>query len=417
MLSDHETSGGAAVAAARLAIALVGQGVELTRLVAFPDPGGGAGTGGEIVSLGSVAGDPGLVRLARQISPSGSRSLHRGMVGRRLRAALRRIQPDVINVHNLHDANWAPDLLGICAEIAPTVWTLHDMWSFTGRCTYSYDCTKYLEGCDAHCPTAGEYPAVRPDLIAGEWSRRKRLLDGHPDLVAVSPSRWLAERAAAGLWKEHRIERIPYGLPLDVFRPLDRVAARAELGIEGSGPVLLFAAERLDERRKGGLLLAQALRQLGNREVQLVTFGRGEMGIDGLGGEVRSLGFLCEDREKVLAFNAADLLVHPAPVDNHPNVVMEAISCGTPCVALPIGGLPDMVVRGVSGWLASEPTAPALAAALGEACESVARGESFRDRCREFACAHWSDAQQAGRYLTLFESLLGSTPRVAVTHG
>ena len=52
-----------------------------------------------------------------------------------------------------------------------------------------------------------------------------------------------------------------------------------------------------------------------------------------------------------MAYNAVDLVLHPAPVDNLPNTVAESLSCGTPVLAFDTGGLPEMVIPQQSGWL------------------------------------------------------------------
>lgn len=318
------------------------------------------------------------------------------------------LRPDAINVHNLHMAviaGFSPELLRACRSHAPTVWTLHDMWSFTGRCAYSYDCRKFLTGCDSTCPTPHEYPALAPGRIAGAWQMRKQLFDEHRELVAVTPSGWLAKEAAAGLWQEHRVEVIPNGLPLDVFRPLDRAESRKALGIDADGPVLLVAAQNLAERRKGGALLAEALRLMGNAQFTLITLGARSPELPSDNVRILSLGFVGEQRKLVQAYSAADVFVHPAPADNLPNVVMEAIACGTPVVSFAVGGLPDMVRPSQTGWLAQEVTAKSLADALKVALNELERGANLTRSCLAVAEAEYSVDLQARRYAALFEEM------------
>jgi glycosyltransferase involved in cell wall biosynthesis len=294
----------------------------------------------------------------------------------------------------------------ICARHAPTVWTLHDMWSFTGRCAYSYDCRKFMTGCDSTCPTPEEHPPLAPDQIAQAWNERRRLLNSNPNLLAVAPSRWLAREAREGLWADHRVEVIPYGLPLEVYRPVDRALAREALGINTPGPVLLMAAQFLTERRKGGEILDGALSALSRRPLTIVTLGSGHPGFQAEGIHLHELGYVDHERTRVLAYSAADLFVHPAPVDNLPNVVMEALACGTPVVGFAIGGMPDMVRPGQTGWLCDSVSSKALADTLEEALADLDRGVNFRDSCRAVAEAEYGSSLQARNYLELFQSLI-----------
>ncbi|OEU49622.1 MAG: hypothetical protein BA861_09085 [Desulfobacterales bacterium S3730MH5] len=279
------------------------------------------------------------------------------------------------------------------------------MWSFTGRCAYAYDCRKFIVGCNDSCPTHGEYPALARERIAYVWKQRQRILAEHPNLVAVCPSRWLAQEALAGSWSNHRVEVIPYGLALKAYRPIDRDLARRALGIETPGPVLLTVAERLTDRRKGGGILIEAMQHILSRPLTWVTMGHGRPSIHVDGLHIHHLDYVDHERTKVLAYSAADVFVHPAPVDNLPNTVMEAIACGAPVVGFGTGGVPDMVRPGQTGWLSEETTAQALATTIEKALADICQGSDLRTSCRTVAETEYGLDLQARRYLELFESM------------
>jgi len=279
------------------------------------------------------------------------------------------------------------------------------MWSFTGRCAYSYNCTKFIDGCDASCPTPTEYPALSAQLISDAWNRRERFFRKHKELVAVSPSRWLAREASQGFWKDHRVEIIPNSLPLEVYKPIEKNLSRAALDIETNTPVLLMAAYNLNARRKGGNILVKALQKTSLRPLTLVTFGRGAFPVKIDDINVYQMGYVNPERIKALVYNASDTLIHPAPADNLPNVVMEAIACGTPVVAFPVGGITDMVRTGITGWLANESSPEELAETIDSAIEDMRQGVKLQHSCRAVAKAEYSSELQAKRYVELFESL------------
>ncbi|MFY9558447.1 MAG: glycosyltransferase, partial [Blastocatellia bacterium] len=347
--------------------------------------------------------------IRRVLTTHHRRALGERMVHNELSSILADLSPDVVNVHNLHkasDQSWSAELVTTCAKHAPTVWTLHDMWSFTGRCAYSYECKKYLTGCDSGCPTPEEHPPLAPERIAEAWNNRRRQLRERPTLVAVAPSLWLAREAKEGLWGDHRVHVIPYGVPLDVHVPVDRHVARRSLGLDTSGPVILMAAEFLEDRRKGGHLLAQAMPRLSRRPITIITFGNGRLSLRVGDVHLRELGFVEDEQTKVLAYSAADVFVHPAPVDNLPNVVMESIACGTPVVAFAIGGLPDLVRPGITGWLCNAVSSEDLAVTLECALDEISSGADLRESCRMVAETEYCSSLQAKRYLDLFHALL-----------
>jgi glycosyltransferase involved in cell wall biosynthesis len=213
------------------------------------------------------------------------------------------------------------------------------------------------------------------------------------------------------MWKNHRIEVIPNGLPLDVYQPLDRVAARRALGVRSSGLVILAAASNIADPRKGSAILVEALQQLTTLQPTLLTFGAGAASAGSLGIPHVDLGPIDFERAKTLAYNAADLYVHSALADNLPNVALEALACGTPIVSFAVGGLPEIVRPGRTGWLARAVTSEALAEAMQTAISDLqAGGATLRATCRGVAVQEYGLRLQAARYLSLFESL--TAPRV-----
>jgi len=402
MLSDTVTSGGAAIAASRLAEALMQANMKVTRIVGKPD-GLERSWKSEILQVKSW--EKRILRPINFVHKDLARYFESKIISLTLDRLLMNLNPDFINVHNLHGAKWSIELLNVCARHAPTVWTLHDMWSFTGRCAYNYNCNKFIDGCDALCQTPTEYPSLSAQLISDAWNRRERFFRKHHELVAVSPSRWLAREARKGFWKDNRVEVIPNGLPLEVYKPVDKNLSRTALEIETNTPVLLMAAYNLNAPRKGGEILVNALQKTSLRPLTLVTFGRGafRVKIDDI--KVYQMGYVNPERVKALVYNASDMLIHPAPVDNLPNVVMEAIACGTPVVAFPVGGVTDMVRPGRTGWLADEVSPEELAETIDSAIEDLRQGVKLQDSCRDVAEAEYSSELQAKRYIELFESL------------
>ncbi len=408
IISDYETAGGAAIAARRIetSLRLAAPDWRIARVAFFGDDDERSASDRHILQPNESPLATQIMRLPRKVMPDRfPRPASRAFAERRLTKALRTIRPDVIHLNNLHGAaawGWGPWIVETCTQFAPVVWTLHDMWSFTGRCAYAYDCDKFVAGCDASCETAGEYPRLEPERIAAAW-RERRALFARNRVTIVTPSRWLASQARRGLFADHRIEVIPYGVPR--AEPIPRDEARRELGLPADGLVLLLAAVDLTERRKGAEILQTLWPNVAYRPLTLLTMGKGQVTVGDSTIRVHSLGFVTDARTKALAYAAADALLHPAPADNFPNTVLEAMASGTPTIALPNGGLPELVRPGETGWLAERPTSASLAEAIEQAARGLDFGVDLRHRCRAIAETEYTMELQGQRYRALIDGL------------
>ncbi len=399
MLSDGETKGGASTAAARMAQGLARLGHEVLRVVRFPDapPHGQEHPWRTEV----METPPELVRDWLKPPSEAAQALVREKLAR----LLRDFRPQGVSLHNLHGATrhgWSAALAGQCAQAAPTVWTLHDLWSATGRCAYTGGCRLHLSGgCDARCPSWRVYPACPPEAIAARLAEKRAVLAASPDLTAAAPSAWLAREAERGLWAGRRVEALANGLDLEVFHPVDRAEARRRLGLPEQGRVLLAVSLLLDDPRKGTDILLEALPLL-EPGATLLLMGGGELAVPEGRVTVRRLGLLTDDAAKVLAYSAADALVHPAREDNLPNTVAEALACGTPVAGFAVGGVTEMLEDG-AGVAASELTPKALAQAIRAVLAQD--GHAARTRCRELARQRYDLPTQAGKLARIFEEL------------
>ncbi|MBR0674133.1 glycosyltransferase, partial [Neoroseomonas soli] len=277
------------------------------------------------------------------------------------------------DVLHLHWTSWAippATLRGWLAEGRRVVWTLHDLWPMTGGCHYPAGCEQYRTAC-LQCPQLADAWSLVPNAF-----EEKRAAWSAPGAVIVAPSRWMAECARqSAILRGCRIEVIPNPIETDIFAPrADRDALRAAWGIGPDDLLLVAGAHDNREHRKGGALLMEALRRVSEdgRLAALLPPG-GRLAVAGFGKSalpawpgLRTLAFGEVEADEVLAdiLSAADLACIPSLEDNYPNVALEALACGTPCLATPVGGLPDLVREGSSGVLADAAEEEALAEAL-----------------------------------------------------
>lgn len=84
----------------------------------------------------------------------------------------------------------------------------------------------------------------------------------------------------------------------------------------------------------------------------------------------RFTGFLHDEYSLILVYNAADVFVSASLADNYPNVIMEAMACGLPCVGFNVGGVPEQIRHKENGYLAELKDSGSLAEGIRYVCES-----------------------------------------------
>lgn len=327
-----------------------------------------------------------------------------------LPAQVAAINPDIINLHWINGGFLQIETLAKFNK--PLVWTLHDMWPFTGGCHYNGECDRYTKSCGA-CP---QLHSQRDwDISRWVWQRKAKAWK-NLNLTIVALSNWLAECArTSSLFQDLPIELIPNGLDIQRYKPIDRKIARNLLGLPLNQQIVLFGAiSATGTRRKGFQLLLPALQKLSQLEIyqdklELVVFGASEpVEPPNFGCKTHYLGRLGDDISLALVYAAADVFVAPSIQDNLPNTVMEALACGTPCVAFKIGGMPNMIEHGSNGYLANPFDIEDLAHGIAWVLEEQERYQKLCDRAREKVEQEFSLEIQASKYLNLYNETLAS---------
>jgi glycosyltransferase involved in cell wall biosynthesis len=312
---------------------------------------------------------------------------------------------DVVNLHWIARFVDYRSFFGVVPQQRPVVWTLHDMNPFSGGCHYDDNCGKFVDRCGA-CPQLGSSDPA--DISRRIWQRKRNIFQQiEPgQLHIVAPSRWMAAAVkSSSLLGGWPVAVIPCGLDIDVFAPRDRYWARGVWGVPRDARVILFAADSVDNRRKGFALLNRALADLKHlTNIFLLSVGRGSAALDSSFPHLH-LGYIRDD-ELSSVYSAADVLVVPSLQESFGLTVLEALACGTPVVAFAIGGIPDMVRHRVTGMLVSPLDTVALSSAIGELLQDRAKWTEMSANCRRIAVEEYSLGVHAQRYVELYKQVL-----------
>ena len=321
------------------------------------------------------------------------------------------INPDIVHLHWI-GGGFVP-LHSLHMLHRPLVWTLHDMWAFTGGCHLDDGCGRYVDRCGA-CPQLGS--TRQWDLSRMVWQAKSRSWR-KVQLSIVSPSRWLAgEAAKSSLLQNSPIHVIPNGLDLDAFKPLDKHLARNALRLPQGGHLLIFGAMgATEDRRKGFSMLLEALQRLRNAtssKLHIAVFGATSGGpLPDIPFPMHFLGHLHDDCSLALLYSAADVMVVPSRQENLANTIMEALACGTPVVAFDAGGNSDLIDHRENGYLALANDAQDMADGIAWVLDDPQRHCYLSTQAR-LKCERLFNIESiAQRHATLYSELLDSGKR------
>jgi len=259
------------------------------------------------------------------------------------------LNPDIVHLHWIaHGMISAKEIAKINA---PIVWSLHDMWAFTGGCHYDNFCGKYKYGCGS-CPILKSNHKY--DLSRFVFNRKKHAFQ-KKKMTIIGLSHWLYNTAKESpLLSEHNHICLPNTLDTQLFKPFNQEQAKTLWSLPKEKKLLLFGAMgATSDLRKGFILLKQALESLDSSMFELVILGASRPKLDQLlGFKTHYMGQLNDEISLVTLYNAVHVVVVPSIQENLSNAIMESLSCGTPVVAFNIGGNSDMIEHKINGYLA-----------------------------------------------------------------
>ncbi|HNL39352.1 MAG: glycosyltransferase [Saprospiraceae bacterium] len=323
-------------------------------------------------------------------------------------------EADVLHLHWINQGFLSLENIRDLAGLGkPVVWTLHDMWAFTGGCHYSRGCDHYLDRC-GRCLYVRRPGAS--DLSHRIWINKQRLFPRNIHFVTCSE--WLAGVArSSALLNDRPVEAIPNPIDTRLFQPLpalERQQARQHLGFQDDDKVLLFAAMKVSDERKGFSYLQSALQCLKKSRpdlpLKILVLGQIDQAARAqLPFETVTPGLISDPARLATLYAASDLFVIPSLEDNLPNTVMESLACGTPVAGFRTGGIPEMAGHLQEGFIAEQKDVEGLAKGIEWVFGLTATDyEHLRRRAREKVEREYKNAVVAHRYLNLYERLVQS---------
>lgn len=317
---------------------------------------------------------------------------------------------DIINLHNAHGDYLAYPVITRLSNLAPIVVSMQDMWYVTGHCGYAFDCTQYNTFCEK-CPSLATYPELKYDTTRFHWEKKKKIY-ADADIHFVTCSQWLKNEAEKSpLFKGKTVHQIYNPINTDHLKPRDRKIVRKLLEIPQDKNVIAFGAANIGNERKGFPQLLNHLEEAFARknDIFLILMGRDPKGL------LRNIphyvpykyfGSIPRDEFRSYIYNAADVFIFPTLADNLPNMLIESLSCGTPCVTFNVGGCGEVVKSNYTGYLAEAIDYRDFFIGIEKIIEDKSMWDNLSLNSRQFALDNFSLINCAARYANFFKSIL-----------
>jgi len=301
--------------------------------------------------------DPLLARV-HKISPGVEVALHAlgtrltGLTGcyspiatRRLIRLLSDYQPDIVHLHDLHGyfLNIRELVAYLKSNSIPTIWTFHCEFMYTGKCGYAFDCNKWKSQC-GNCPSLHDYPkSWFFDFTAKMFEQKRHMFVGFDNLHLTAPSLWLANRMReSAIVGDKHISVVPNGLDIDVFRPRESDALRAQLGLTDKFIALSVGSNLFSEIKGGRWVLELAKR---NPEMAFVMVGV-EASPATVPENIKLIPHLYNQYLLAEYYSMADVLLLTSAKETFSMVSAESLACGTPVIGFDSGAPKEVAPPG-----------------------------------------------------------------------
>lgn len=319
------------------------------------------------------------------------------------------IQADIIHLHWINQGMLSlNNIRKIIESGKPVVWTMHDMWPFTGICHHADECTKYTTACN-NCMYLS-HPSSK-DLSYRIFNKKKSVYNG-ANITFVACSQWLKNLACdSALTQNHNITCIPNPINVNLFKPRDKNKAREILNLPKEKKLLLFGSVKVSDKRKGIDYLIEASNLIANKfsdikdNLGIVIFGERSDIYEALFPfPIYNMNYVSSEKDLVDIYNAVDLYVTPSLQENLPNTIVEAMACGIPCVGFNIGGIPQMIDHLHNGYVAEYKSAEDLANGI---IWTLTEGDYYTlsEEAHRKAVSTYSENTVAHQYIKVYNSI------------
>jgi glycosyltransferase involved in cell wall biosynthesis len=261
-------------------------------------------------------------------------------------ARINNLKPDIVHLYWINNEMISIDEIAQIKQ--PFVWTILDMWPFSGVEHYNRDSVFNKKK---------NFSLIK---ILNNYIKKKKFFSFKRDFEVIAISKWLANKAKkSSLFKNKVIHQIPLGLDFTVWKPINKIKARRDLNFDSKKKYIIFSSTNgTSDARKGFDIFLKAINllKINKSLLHLIIIGKLDHGHDLLSNQIEYTvfkGFFFNSHKKLIKFySACDLLIAPSIQEAFGQVALEASSCNLPTVAFDKTGFADIIRHKKNGYLA-----------------------------------------------------------------
>ena len=315
---------------------------------------------------------------------------------------IKKINPDVIHLHNIHGyyINYPLLFRYLKKSRKPVIWTLHDCWPFTGHCAYFdfIQCHRWKTNCYS-CPLSLDYPKALIDKSKSNFFLKKNTFTGVDNLRIVVPSRWLKGLVEQSFLREYQVSVINNGINLEIFSPDPNESFISRFSF--SNMFIILGVASGFTVRKGYDYFMELSKHLKENE-KIIMVGLNEKQIAYLPANIIGIKKTNDIHELADLYRSADVFVNLTLEDNFPTTNIEALACGTPVITFDSGGSAEAIDI-ETGFVVNKGDMKGLLSAISKIKQN--KKSFYVKKCRKRALAFFDSTDRFNEYIDLYRAL------------
>lgn len=312
---------------------------------------------------------------------------------------IKKINPDVIQIHNLHGyyINYKLLFEFLNSTNIPVVMTLHDCWTFTGHCVHfvTAGCYKWETGCH-NCILKSVYPkkSLFFDRSSQNYKLKQELFTANKNLHVVTVSDWLGDMARRSMLRDKDINVIPNGVDIIKFTPLE---------VENNTFFTILAVSNVWHKDKGLYDFIELSKSLKDDEKILLVGTIPERIKKDLPDNIIAIHHTRTQEDLVELYNKSDVVVSMSYAETFGLTIAEGAACGKPSIVYDNTAQTSLISPD-TGFTVKTGDVNAVYNAI--QCVKKKGSASYKAACRQYAIEHFDKEKCFSKYVDLYESLI-----------